>query len=249
MCDNNLWRGSLLFIRGLFFTQEVVYQDQTLALVGSGIFATHGSPQNHILYLVLDFQGHTYLPTYLPTYVPTYVRTYVRTYVHTYIPTYIPTYLPTYLPTYVPTYVRTYARTYIHTYIHTYVRRYDVHTYVRTYIHTYIIIYIYVSICLHTSTPLSKVDDTIPPSFLASFAYLGVFTSLKAPDPRKTTHLQTSKRPSQVRIVAKRKDPSLGDLGKQKNDGKSTAMQGFQTPSHQVFGGFRMSRIKNPESK
>ena len=26
---------------------------------------------------------------------------------------------------------------------------------------------------------------------MASFTYLGVFTSLKAPNPRKTTHLQT----------------------------------------------------------
>ena len=42
-----------------FSPRKSSIRTKRLALVGSGIFATHGSPQNHILYLVLDFQGHT----------------------------------------------------------------------------------------------------------------------------------------------------------------------------------------------
>ena len=107
---------------------------------------------------------------------------------------------------------------------------------------------------IHTSSyiysALSQVDDTIPPWFLVDNSSKSskqwLVTSLKAPDPRKKNSPPNAP-PRFLSWQRERSTVLVTCLGKQKKTmGKSTA---FQTPSHQVFGGFWMSRIKNPESK
>lgn len=121
-----------------FSPRKSSIRTKRLALVGSGIFATHGSPQNHMLYLVLDFiLIHTYL--------------YVYIYIFTYI--------------YPPVKSRWYN-----------------------------------SPIVVGRLQLQK-QQTV-----AGFTYLGVFTSLKALDPRKKTHLQT---------------PLAGYRGKEKSQSKA----------------------------
>ena len=114
---------------------------------------------------------------------------------------------------------------------------------------TYSFMYLYIHTYIYSA--LSKVDDKIPPWFLVDYSSKSskqwLVTSLKAPDPRKKTHLQKAPR----RFLSSQSERStvLVTWVNKKNDAKSAAMQGFQTPPHQVFGGFWMSRIKNPESK